>query len=507
MSLSVLHQPAARSLVKNPVVFELSTNNEMATTGVATVQTLSPQSIPSDGDTFQIAWLNGSVDLTFTFRSIPDNSGLELNIGSPANLADFVENVFLPDLLANYYLNRDFEISYAGGSVIDLEARHLGAAYEFTFTAGPLVMLHAITTPGVDPVLRENFRIISEFRGRYNGDVSWQNAELELIPINSKVVFDYAPLLKAFDKLVLPNLLSTSAIDVSEQVIEYEARFAEAYGLTMPVQRVLSQPLMRGLWGGYNTRDRLAVVWQDDVFPKFLTHRQKVYLRETQPYFLSFWNDDQVRVGQKLIANLIYTDGTAAVKTIETVVLSAYELIYYPVGFNRLQLAADPNKTVASAYCYLEGLNDEDGVDIVINRKPVPAETFLAYRNAYGMLEVQCFTGQVLKTLEVEHEVVDLLKRWDTPYEEPRQISFNKELIYGLEINSGNFSPNQAELLADCLSSDRHYLIVNNRYVPVVLKAEAYEIGETRRGSFNQFSLTLIFRNEDNYSDVGDRIG
>lgn len=506
MSLTVTRVPGDQNLAKNPVVWELTTDNEYSTAGVVVNQTVEFDVIPSDGDTLTLEWLNGGRDITFTFKDSPDDSGLQLDrSGAHANVASYILNLLLSELRANYLINKDFEVSYLASDKVLFVAKEAGDDYEFTLSSsGVYSPTFTATQSGVDPVIRDNFRVVAELAARYNGDAAWQKAELELVPVESECIFNFQHLLQAFDKLVLPSLSAIIPVDASAQVIEFQTRFAEAFGTTISVQRSLQYDTKYGVYGGFDLRDRLGVNFESAVLPEFLTHRNNTIIRENQPYFLTYWNGDTELTSEGVTANFTYTDGTTATKTLYSKTFLAYGLYLLPVSHTILDAAADAGKVVKTAIIKTGG--QQSGVRLNIDRKNVKSETIIAYRNAYGVLETECFTGEVLKTFETESQSAEVWRRWDAAYQEARMINYGGKQVYGLEVNSGWFSKDRAELLADLLSSDRHYLVLNNKYLPVRLKANDYELNQTRRGSFNSFKLELLFIEDKNYSDVGDRI-
>lgn len=507
MSLTVTRTPGDQNLVKNPVVFEMTTDNEFSTDGVVVRQSVAFDQVPADGDTLTLQWLNGARDLVFTFRNSPNDSGLELDrSGAHANVASYIQNLLLSELRSNYLLNKDFIMSYQAPDEVVFEARVPGVSYAFTLdSSGVYNAVLDVFQSGVDPVIRENFRVVAELAARYVGDTEWEKAELELIPVDGEVIFDFQHLLSSFDKVVLPALNASSPVNASAQIIEFETRFAEAFGTTLSVQRSLQYAVKYGIYGGFNLRDRLGFNFEGTVLPEFLTHRNVVHLREGQPFFFAFWNDNSVKIDAQFRADLTYTDGTTATKTMYTQTLGAYSLYLFPVSAARLAAVADVGKTVQKALVKVNGGNF--GTTVNIDRSNVKDQTIIAYRNAFGVLETECFTGEVLKTFETKHQTADLYRRWDDAYQEPRIVTYQGQQIYGLELNSGWFSKDRAELLADLLSSDRHYLVLNNKYLPVRLSADTWEVAQTLRGSFNSFNLKLTFIEDQNFSDVGDRIG
>lgn len=507
MSLTQNTSPGDQVLTKNPVVWEFSTDNEFSINGQQSIQTLSLDKIPDDGDTVSLEWLNGGRVLTFTFRDTPDDSGLELDrSGAHANVASYIQNLLLAELNSNYFINLDFEVSYLATDKILFKSRTESSDYDFTSTShsGSITVTHTISQAGVTPVRRPNFRIVSEISMRYVGDPDWDRSELELVPIEGEVIFDFKNLLQSYDKMVLPPLNSAQIVDASSQIVEFMTRFAEAFGTALSVQRSAVSNVKYGIYGGFNLRDRLGFNFESAILPEFLTHRNVIHLREVQPYFLALWNQDSEIQNANVQCVLTYSDGTSSTNNLYTETFAPFSLSLIPVGHSRLSSIAVSGKTISRAIVGVDGL--VSGVTIVFDRKNVRKETIIAYRNSFGVIETEVFTGEVLKTFKTEAETTDLWKKWNDPVQEPRTVKFQGENVFGLKVNSGWFSKERAELLADFLSSELHFLIINGKYIPVILKVNEFEISGTRSGSFNSFDIEVLFTKDQNFSDVGDRI-
>ena len=509
MALTFLNEPPAANLVKNPVVYEMSTNNRLSTVGVKVEQSILFDQIPAANDTLTLEWLDATRDLTFTFKVNPNDSGLELKIGSFATVQEYIEDMLLDELRKNYFINNEFDLSYLATDKVLFAARKTGVNYAFTLSkTGTFSPTLDVFQQGVDAVPRENFRILSQVQARYQGDTVWDELELELLPVEEQVIFDLHHVLVAYDKMRLCPTLRTTPLDINNQVIEFKANFAEAFGTSLAIQANTFKPLRYGIYGGYNLRDRLSADFNTDYSREFLTHRYAQRIRQGQPYFVYYWHtaaaDDML-----CRAKLLFTDGTNETVTLHTLTCAQYALRCFPVGYAILNAAQSASKTLAGAEVFMQ----EDGgswvntsVVLTVDYEPKQDEIYLAYRNSLGMCEVVAFTGEASLLLEAEKEHYNLYQKHNANAQIPRFTELNVEHHYGLELNSGFMGANEAEYMPDLLTSDLVFILVNGQYVPCRLEFNEQTIRRTNSDTNNSFSLKVILTKDQNYSDVGARI-
>lgn len=510
MALTYIGKPNIIGLSKNPVIYTLQTDNEFSTVGVAVEQTIELDMVPANGDQLSLAWLNGTRDLTFTFSNNPDDSGLELKTQTGLALSAYISDILLDELRSNYLINKDFIFSALGNNKILFQARDVGTAYAFSMTSsGSYNPVLDIFNLGSDPVRRENFRIISEMKIRYKGATSWDRAEIELIPINGTVTFNLEYLLEPYDKFRLCSPLRTIPLNISNQVIEYQNRFGEAYGTFLEVKRMMEDDNRFAIRGGLNLKDRLDFNFKTDILPDFLTHRFFVRLRPGQPYFLNFFNDD-VQKDVELKGRFYYGDGSNEVKVIHNQSLDLNSLTCFPVGHAVLLNNADAQKELLRVSVWLKELAGAvltSEVSLKIFDKGTLDEIIISYRNAYGVQETEFFAGVITKSMSASQEVYDIWQRHDAIMEDSRFTVVNKRYTYALRLRSGHRSEEEAEVMADLLASDKHYLLSGGKYVPVIIDYDELEVTETFRNNLHTFELEVRLTEDKNYSDVGNRIG
>jgi hypothetical protein len=509
MALTFLNEPGAVSLVKNPVVFELSTNNRLSTAGVTVKQSIALNQIPAIDDTLTLEWLNGTRDITFTFKAVPDDSGLELQTGGFVTVQQYIEDSLLDELRKNYFINNEFDVSYLFSDKVLFEAKATGVNYAFTLSkTGTYTPTLDVFQQGVDAVPRENFRIISQVHARYQGDSNWDNVELELLPVDEQVIFDLHHVLVAYDKMRLCPAFRTTPLDISNQVIECKANFAEAFGTTLAVQANVFKTLRHGLFGGYDLRDRLAVDFNSDKSREFLTWRLKQRIRVSQAYFLYYYHNAATD-DLNLKAKLFFNDGTHETVTVHALSAVQYGLYCLPVGFVVLNGAQSGVKTLTKAEVFLQedgGAWTNDAITLTIDREPRQDEIVLAYRNSFGVAETVAFTGEITLLHKAEKQHYNVYQKYNAGADVPRFKELNAEYHYGLELNSGFFDADEAEYMADLLGSDLVFLVINGQYLPCRLEVGETSIRRTNSDTNNAFSLKVFLTRDLNYSDAGSRI-
>ena len=512
MALTKLNEPELFCLAKNPAVFEFSTNNEYSTNGVSTIQDITFTSIPAPGNTIRLVWRDGDADLLLTFSGSPDDSGTELLIDSFATVAQYVEDVLVDQFKSVYLLNRDFEITYQSSGKVRFTSRESALFFGFTVsTVGSYGGSLTTVQGGIDPVRRDNFRIQGQLDLKYKTDSTYDRVEIELIPVGGKTIFDLSPILSSLDKLILTATARTTPLDISTQLIQYQASFAEAFGVTLTVQKLHIEEVKFAIYGGWNLRDRLAFIFNDDHLPDFLSNRSNSLLVENQPFFLYYIHAGATTT-LVLRATLYYSDGSSESLNLYSISAGENSLWSLPCGWEILQTAADAGKTLTKASLTIaNSASPTTALNSPYTLKLLQEATLdqfqLAFRNAYGVLETYVLKGSIVKTFTTTQQMAGLWTKYNTNINQPRFMVIGKEHVYGWQVASGNLSQEDSEALAELIASDRHYLISNGVYIPIALEASNSTIKETKSFSLNSYQLNFALLKDKNYSNVGNRIG
>lgn len=512
MALTLLNEPDLISLAKNPTVFEFSTDNEYSTAGVKHIQDIEFTSIPVNGNQITLEWLGGDVSKNLTFKTTPNDSGLEIKIQAFATVDQYVKDVLVDELRGVYELERDFKLSYQSPNKVRLESRFVGAGYEVSSTiSGGFGGTVTIIQQGIDPERRPNFRVFGNLDIKYKGDADSKRVEVELIPIESKVVFDLSSILRNYDKFRLTPALRELPYEITNQIIQYECAFAEAFGTTLQVQKLAIYSAKYGLCGGYNLRDFLGNSFNDDHLPNFLTAKAEVNIFPNMPYFLNYCNNS---TGLNLVLRGIfnYTDGTTENKTIQSFTAGAISLWSLPVSYSVLQALSAVGKVLKSVSAFIANSSApdtelNDPIRLVLNNDPTLDSFLLSYRNYFGVQEVIQLNGLVRKTVSVDADESGVWQRYDAGIENRRSVLIGNKHVTSWEVSTGYLGTNDAEQFQDLLASESHFLISNSTYIPVILRATKHQVKETKSRKLNSYTIEVSLHPDNNYSDVGNTIG
>lgn len=508
MAITVLQSPAAVGFAKNELLYELRTNNILQTGGLEASHNLEMTGFPAQGDTFQLAWNNGLINLEFEFDGTPDDSGLQLPTGSGV-LNDYLDDELIPALRSNYLLNRDYSI-YRSGSRIYFAARLTGPEYDLNFIADNYAWNNGFTQSfsGISSVERPNFRFLMQLFFRWVGDADWNTLEWERIPIDRISFFDVSRVIGTLEKLLLPAPDRNTIMNINAQVIEYYVAVAEKFGDDSVVQKLTTLDTLRALPGGWNDRDFKAFGPGPDL-DKFLTHRRNVRIRPGQPLFLSWYNNhantdwyfevDYLSYGQSVHSDVLYDFSC-----------NQGECRLFPCSY---ELAMD-GQALAEEITGLrfwirdQALQDPttEAISFTIDHGQAMDEIVLAYKNGMGFFETVAFTGTIQQLTEVTHAEAEVEPEYQASYENMRNPVINKKRIQSLVLHTGYLGTSEAEVFVDLLMSNMVWLIVNNSYWPCNIAAGKHGVRETDSGARNSYAVEVTLIQDKNYSDVGDRI-
>lgn len=257
MTLSLNKVPPKISLCDNPIPVIINSDNYIQTAGTkCRIYLQFSLTGPLVDDYFTLAW--GDNSLTFTFKTNPDDSGLQLPIYQTGNIFTWLEAV-ATTLRSNYLLNSDFKVSYPGdpGYNIDITARNTGTAYEITFSESATSLeIHSFVV-GTDDVYRNFYRLILqvylEAALEYN-DILLGEDEL---PVNEdgNAEFDIAGFVKPeFEyEFHFPEIGSVRVFLREKTIKQIALRYAETYDNS--IYKMFKSPTHYVKAGGINKRD------------------------------------------------------------------------------------------------------------------------------------------------------------------------------------------------------------------------------------------------------------
>ena len=508
MALTIQHSPEAVNLSRNPIVYEFSTNNFFSNAGQISRHYWQFTNLPNAGDQARFQWLDGAIDMTFTFDATPNDSGLELPTGS-GTIVSYIANVLIPALRLNYYIDRDFNISQSNDRVF-FDAKEKGPSYDILFTSGNFGFSFFVSQAGVSPVERPNFRLILTILYRYRGAANWQRVEWERVPIENRVAFDISPLLSALDKMILPATNLMTVLDLNSQMCEFEVSAAEAFGSPVSAQRLNNQGQALALNGGYSEQDKLEHSFVADWAPSFLTWKSSFKVDIDQPAFLGFLNTT-IYTNFWVIVKLYGVNGSLGERVALSFSAQEYDLkmilAHYDFAINGQSLDEEvlyyeiwvqrQNTTQVISNKMRFNLRLENSIDTI----------HIAYKNGFGVLETSSFIGAKELSTQVKALVSQSKKAFDTTYQESGFSTYQISKQDSFMVRSGYLTSDEIHRLQDLLISSQRFLIVGQQYIPVHMdsfdKVPTYQSNNT---TLYTLELELKLIPDQNFSYAGNRI-
>lgn len=512
MAITFLQEPKQVSLAGNPVVYKLQSNGMMQANGRKAIHIMELTAVPPASETWKMTWLNGSVDLDFiTINGVADNSGTQIPSGSGI-LSFYIDTVFIPALLNNYYLDRDFSIYRSFGNTVFFEAKQEGTEYNISFTSGAHSWNNGFvqTQSGINPVPKPNFRLLLQLFFKMKAAADYHHIQLERVPVGNISVFDLSQVLSTLNQLILPSPDVNTPQNVSDQRIDYYIKVAEAYGDSLQVQKQTSKQVLYALHGGLSQRDFTAINFNDDILPNFLTYRKRQKVGLQQPVFLTYFNN-AVDTAFNLKVEILAGGTSIHTATLFAFNCNQYDQKLLPCSYALATDGVDLGGNLVHEYrLWVERQSDDVGVSDVVSfepdlQKPVD-EIILAYQNGLCALETYRFTGTNSLFSSNKHEQSSRVSAHDTAYQDRGEVVFDKSSQHSFQLHSGFLDKDESYLFQDLLQSKKVYLIKALKYLPVTIQAEKHQVKQTSSGRLNSYQITISLIPEKHFSHVGDSL-
>jgi len=510
MSLTLLNSPDQVGLSKNPLVYGLQTNNQYSTSGVLATHSWEFSSLPVDGNQATLSWFSGAVSLGFTFTGSPDDTGLQLPLGS-GTVNAYLNNTLVPFLELNYYIKRDFDLSVSGDSIV-FTARAASADYDISFSSGVGAFSFLKTQAGVSPVERPGFRVLLKMFSRYRGAASWNEVEFEKAPYESKVYFYLDEYLRSYDELVLPDLSTPNAlVSANSQMVEYKVDYAENFGSPSQVQKLISQSELFSILGGFNHRDREVNSFYDDWLPKLMTWGFLRTISASTPGYLAFLNTT-IYTSFWLVVKLYDAEGLIDERNALSFTANANDLKLVPTSYGFAINGVDLQGRTPS---YFEIQIQRSGTTQVIGQKITrnldwqgAYEDFtVAFRNSFGTIDFFRFKGVAEYRSTTSRTVSDPAYAFNEPFLSRRSLITAIKAKDSLILRTGFMNKDEALMFKDFLLSDRFYLVVGTDYIPVAISGTSnLEQYRSKQYATYGHEVEFSFITEENFSDVENRI-
>ncbi len=341
MTLSLLAYSPPLAFARNNVFVRLQSDNYLSSSGVnaLAVITVLSNPYPAADETITFSWTS-DIDhsVTFTFKSGPDNSGVQLPVRLILmNMQQYVAYLILW-LNKNQEIFKDFVIAQDDDDLRFTSRLKNVTSFAVTVSDCDGVTLASLT-PGTIRQLRPNFKVALELYERDQaGTDTYLGTKSASPDDNGIVLFDIA-------NQIRPRLAPTPTWPQSQFVLEradlvkqHYVRVAESYGDDPVTYGMATQGLFRSIFGGAGKLKIAALNAQNISFydehvvtrQRFLTFHPLIKVVDWyQPEKLYWYNYGSSYGTLKTKLTAIYTNGS-----------THEEISLFPVAY----MPTDPGK-------------------------------------------------------------------------------------------------------------------------------------------------------------------
>ena len=292
-------------LVKNKMLFSLTTDQYLDDAGAASVSRMKVASVPSNGDTFLVAWDEYNVAILCTMvttaEAAEDTTGTKIRddqttvASVAAAIATKLAGNALIDSLVTVAAVED-----GGERFVQFTATQVGRKYDMVLEDLDAWHEWSQVTAGGDKVYDGQFYLVTKiFVKNDAGDFEYLTDVLTKPGLNQQAVVDIASKIRAaVDDYYLPAVGQSTEIKETKILREYKLLFFEkkpsVEGALQPVGQVTGK---YAWFAGFNPEDFAA--YPDPQFDWFAAGDRWLSwfpivrdVREDQEHFISFLNYD-----------------------------------------------------------------------------------------------------------------------------------------------------------------------------------------------------------------------
>lgn len=422
MSINIVKHPGGTdylAFVKNGAYYKIQSTTHLTSSGAYANITLTITHWPISSDQIKFVWTKDEeITQLLEFKNAPDDSGLQLKAHGTETEDEYSE-LIAAQLSQNYFLIRDFAITWDTGGKIYLIAREKGAlAPAITFPAGTHVAA-TINSAGSDVTQKENYKIICYVQ---NGSTRFPD---DLIPVDNDGIGEID--LAEYCLSVLNPMFTTEFTDIYEKktdaIKEFDVQFAEYYGNPAIPQGMLTANLysFMAMRGGVGKLRLATMQPSGDVLYGMLENRQQFLTwlpvtRKIDRRMLDsiFWLHFTDSVTINIKAKCYYTDGSDATYSCGSITGCAkydvYEIVTNPDKlFIDVTLTTVPNHYIYKFDLWLTDVNNNTISQIrtfEIDYTPYQNIRYFKYLNSLGAWDTIRTTGNYEKSKSYEFQQI-----------------------------------------------------------------------------------------------------
>jgi hypothetical protein len=488
MAISIVSEPDAICLVRQPAPLVVSSNNYITTPGVKAHSFLEITSTgPVNNETFQIVW-NGKT-IVFTAKTSPSGT-TEFPLFSGGGLDDYANDI-ISVLLTNDLLTEEIVVTLDGASSptlgkIKFEARYAGTTYNIALTESMTNTVQSGNAAGVDEIVRTGMKITMDV---YAEDVAGSNmfelagkTEADMSATGSAVFF-LNRILHDFcrTRYYIPSIALTGNA-LTGLIKRYYTVLAEKYDSPPALHNTYNSNHLRKRYilGGNNYGNAITNAFTANYITdangkKFLTKRPaRRYTRKAQSEFLycyvnsaftssnikisvTAWNMSNVSYG----AAVIYSSISAPAEGIHC----------FAVGYTALNVESMFGGEVYRykvQITFNTGTTHTEEIEYIVDRNHYYTNETFFYVNGFGCTETLWVHGDIIEKPILDRQPVERMRLYNDTVDVGEYLDTNPTYRKQLEVNVGYLCTREdSEWVADVLNTTQLWWYRNSQMQPL----------------------------------------
>jgi len=508
MSITVESTPPIVALAGNPILFKLSSDNQVEIAGQLAILVLTFSATAEPDDTFTLAW--GSISITFTCKQFPDDSGKQFQDDEVvSSLNDWVA-LLVTYLQANYYLNKDFDITSAA-AVLTITSKEKLADKTLVFTNGT-PCTETSNQAGIDleywPVFRLGVQTLIKDGSNFNKVAE----DLQPVDENSEAYFDIHKPLKPELSMDFKFPEASDTIIIARDLIcrEYKINYFEHYGTIPENKKVSASSSFYVLNGGISFLQEAIYNRQESNFWVKLSYNQ--YFLSWQPLIKTIdkWQVEKLyflvqgsHTTLKLKIKIYYNDETPTSTITKDTIGSPVQYKVYEICItnNILQVTGWDSEIIEKIEVWFDDEGDQRVSEIrtyIYDYSYQENARYFMFLNSLGGRDTIRTTGQGINELEYDRSEINKVLSFDFT-EKDRQISQLKPTERKtFKVNTGWKTEDDIEWLRDLLLSIDIHQIIAGKLVPInIISKKVFQKKDNDKLFFLEFEYKRAFT--DNY--------
>lgn len=496
--ISIIKSPYEVSLSKNPIIWEVETNNLFETIGVKPKLILSlTEGWMNVGETLRFSFINplNSEPIVVQYHgALIDDEDWKLN--ADPTVATIFMHYYLNKFKSNKYLSAWYNITgdYANGLITfeaKQELKELVLKFETTNTT-----VFNVDRMDADAIISEDrhgYRMSAQifFENEYkSGNFNLITDGVLVVDNEQKSIIDVSNSLDS----AIENLLDEKVLPWENQkfyklpnLYRYYIVFTEQWNSQNNVITRQS-PIKLVHWGGVSFEDEnTSDIWN-------LTNQTSNYLTWTRSSKILFSNQEDWIAWMNFgalknctIKLKIKCSTSTIIQNIGSITLDSFESVAWNVGVRANSiLAAIP---IGETLRYWEFFIDGESVSRRYHlKRGCEQNKTIAFLNAFGVWETIGFKDEFIESCQVTSNIASRSMSYNNSGILAKNYVFDSKIGNAYKANTGALKQEDAKRLQCFLSSHLTFLFESSRWIPTIIDS-----GENDISMLNEFLSNISF--------------